>query len=159
MHGGAQDRPVRRPDSGDENDDRTHDTGHCSARVRGVLAAQPAQRIAPNEAPNLAAPAALLASTKQPPADAKIYGLPATPRTADRTVDITPSTRWINVKQDETVVLRSGGQTYAWASATWSIGSFPLGGSRRPSYPFRSMCVSTLRRIRCATAAAERIPR
>jgi hypothetical protein len=92
----------------------------------GVLAAQPAQRIAPNEAPNLAASAALPASTKQPLADAKIYGLPATPRTADRTIDITPSTRWINVKQDETVALRSGDKTYAWTFATWSIGSFPL---------------------------------
>lgn len=91
-----------------------------------MLAAQSAQRIAANEAPSLAASAALLASTKQPPADANIYGLPATPRTADRTIDITPSTRRINVKQDETVVLRSGDKAYAWTFATWSIGSFPL---------------------------------
>lgn len=92
----------------------------------GVLAAQPLQRIAPKDAPHLGTPAALLAATKQPPADTKMYGLPATPRTADRTIDITPATRWINVKQDETVALRSGDKTYAWTFATWSIGSFPL---------------------------------
>lgn len=93
----------------------------------GALVAQPAQRIAPGDASYAVAPAAALAPAARTLADARIYGVPGSPQMAERTIDITPSTRWINVKQDETVVLRNGDKAFVWTFATWSIGSFPLG--------------------------------
>lgn len=98
----------------------------------GTLAAQPG---APTDRSYLGAPAAALAPAGQPPAVAQIYGTPASPRSADRSIDITASTRWINVKQGETVALRSGDRTFAWTFATWSIGSFDLNRVAPPDFP------------------------
>lgn len=56
----------------------------------------------------------------------KRLGTAAAPTEVGRVIDITSTTRWINVTQDEVVRIRSGGRSFDWRSATWNIVSFEL---------------------------------
>jgi hypothetical protein len=46
--------------------------------------------------------------------DADYYGEAASPTAAERTIDVGPNTRWVNVDQGEIVKFVANGQEFAW---------------------------------------------
>lgn len=102
--------------------------------LAGVVAAQPAPTASASNAPRLDPIATARTEVGRSLADVRRYGVPASPRTAERTIEIDGATRGINVQQDETVLLRNGEKAFAWTFATWSIGSFDLAQILPPGF-------------------------
>lgn len=71
---------------------------------------------------SLTAAAALFAGSAQAADiahDASYYGSTAAVKTADRTIVIKPNTRWVNVKNGETVTFASGDQNFTFHFDTY----------------------------------------
>lgn len=102
----------------------------------GTLSAQVSRSVDPNDWPSLS-PVWTDARTTQSGrrlVDTKYFGVPAAPELAGRTIEIGSDTRWVNVKQEETVLLRRGKTAFAWTFATWSLGSFDLAEIAPPGF-------------------------
>jgi hypothetical protein len=76
----------------------------------------------------LLAAAPLLAVALSIPAHAAdTYGTVAPAAAASRVIDVTPTTRYLNVANGETVTIRMGGETFTWNVATRSnVDAVPL---------------------------------
>jgi len=68
---------------------------------------------------------AMLAGCQLPPVRPDLYGDPASPAGAVRTIVILPETKWVNVQGGDTVAFVVGGRTFAW-SFDGAVRSFDL---------------------------------
>lgn len=55
-----------------------------------------------------------LSSIAATPAPLELLGDPAPPTAADKTITITPDTKYVNVQQGQVVKFDVGGKTFAW---------------------------------------------
>jgi len=102
----------------------------------GTLSAQVSRSVDPKDWSSLSplwADARTTQSGRQL-ADTKYFGVPAAPELAGRAIELSNNTRWINVKQEETVLLRKGKTAFAWTFATWSLISFDLAEIAPPGF-------------------------
>jgi hypothetical protein len=59
--------------------------------------------------------------------DAAAYGQPVSPNSADRVIELTPQTRFVNVTNGETVTFEKGGQRFTWHVDTFNnVAEFAL---------------------------------
>jgi hypothetical protein len=52
--------------------------------------------------------------------DAAAYGQPVSSNSADRVIELTPQTRFVNVTNGETVTFEQGGQRFTWHVDTYN---------------------------------------
>ena len=75
----------------------------------------------------LAAAPLLAVAFSIPAHAADSYGTVATAATAGRVIDVTPTTRYVNVANGETVTIRMGDDSFTWTVATRSnVDAVPL---------------------------------
>ncbi|MEH6434730.1 CzcE family metal-binding protein [Massilia sp. DD77] len=80
-----------------------------------------------NTIPMLALALAAASTAQARPLPPGIYGAPASAGAAERVIDVTPQTRYLNVHNGETVTIRVGGASFTWHVDTFPhIGAFPL---------------------------------
>lgn len=67
------------------------------------------------------------AANAAPRGDAAAYGQPVSSNSADRVIELTPQTRFVNVTNGETVTFEQGGQRFTWHVDTFNnVAEFAL---------------------------------
>jgi hypothetical protein len=67
------------------------------------------------------------AANAAPRGDAAAYGQPVSSNSADRVIELTPQTRFVNVTNGETVTFEKGGQRFTWHVDTFNnVAEFAL---------------------------------